>query len=170
MAQIVGAAEELIADEGLSAVGMNAIARRAEISPGSLYQYFPGKDAVVAEVARRLAARLQHGLASCASSQSAPETTVDRLLETAALLTQKHPALPALIAPAEEAEPNALFKAIARSLPTFAMGHNVDVTRDLAARIFCTGLGLAVRQPDPAVLLRATRQAVLSALRAAEAP
>ncbi|WP_159057853.1 MULTISPECIES: TetR/AcrR family transcriptional regulator [unclassified Streptomyces] len=173
VAQIVDAAEALIADAGVQAVGMNALARHAGISPGSLYQYFPGKDAVIAEVARRLAARLQQGFALCSSAQSAPETTVDRLLEAAAVLARKHPALSALLTPteeSEEAEPNALFKTIARSLPTFDVGYNVDVTRDLAVRIFCTGLGLAIHQPDPAVLFRPTRQAVLSALRTAEAP
>ncbi|WP_457535359.1 TetR/AcrR family transcriptional regulator [Streptomyces filamentosus] len=59
IARIVGAAEGLIAEAGVRSVGMNAVARRAGISPGSLYRYFPGRDAVLQEVSRRLVARLR---------------------------------------------------------------------------------------------------------------
>ncbi|MFF9854228.1 TetR/AcrR family transcriptional regulator [Streptomyces litmocidini] len=175
IAQILGAAEDLIADMGVQAVSMNAIARRAGISPGSLYQYFPGKDAVVEEMSRRLVVQLQHAKrrVSWTSSQPVqptPETVIDLLLEAVMFLAQEHPALPALLVSTEPTEPNALLKAIARSLPRPGAVHDEDVTRDLAALIFCTGLGLAVRHPDPAVLLRPTRQAVLSALRPTEDP
>ncbi|MFF5635966.1 TetR family transcriptional regulator [Streptomyces sp. NPDC012825] len=40
ISRIVRAAEELLADAGVQAVGTNAIARRAGTSPGSLSQYF----------------------------------------------------------------------------------------------------------------------------------
>jgi AcrR family transcriptional regulator len=154
---------------------MNAVARRAGISPGSLYQYFPGKDALVEEASRRIVARLQRATrkVSCAGTRSArptAETAVDRLLEAAVSLAREHPALPALLAPTEQAGPNILLRTIARSLPSSGVVHNDGVTRDLATRIFCTGLGLAVQQPDPAVLLRATCRAVLSTLGATDDP
>src|SRR5262249_49825865 len=51
---IVDAARELIAVEGLDRVTTNRVADRAGVSVGSLYQYFPNKEAIVAAVARRL--------------------------------------------------------------------------------------------------------------------
>lgn len=170
MVQIMRAAEELIAGAGVQAVSMNAIARQAGISPGSLYQYFSGKGAVVEAVSQRLASQLRQvtGAVPGAGSPLAhitPEATVDRLFDAAVLLARQHPAFPALLATTEQTESNALLEAIEQSLPACGPANNEGVTRELAARILGTGLGLAVHQSDPAVLLRPTRQAVLSALK-----
>lgn len=171
--QIMAAAEELIAERGMQAVGMNAIARHAGISPGSLYQYFPGKSAILEELCRRLVGRLQHmaGRASCTSfrpAQPTPETTLDRLLEAAMLLAQEHPALLPLLTATDHREPNPLLEAISRSLPASGTLSDKDVVRDLATRIFCAGVSLAVQQADPGAVLLLTRQAVLSSLQATE--
>ncbi|MFE6821714.1 TetR/AcrR family transcriptional regulator [Streptomyces sp. NPDC057690] len=56
--QILGAAEEVIAAVGADGAGMNAIARRAGVSPGSLSQYFPDKQAVVEALRRRMTREL----------------------------------------------------------------------------------------------------------------
>ncbi|MEZ4443901.1 MAG: TetR/AcrR family transcriptional regulator [Polyangiaceae bacterium] len=53
---IVVATEELLVSEGY-ALTTNAVADRAGVSIGSLYQYFPDKHALVAEVARRVEQR-----------------------------------------------------------------------------------------------------------------
>nr|WP_256341627.1 TetR/AcrR family transcriptional regulator [Streptomyces sp. TLI_105] len=171
----MGAAEGLIADVGVQAVSMNAIARRAGISPGSLYQYFSGRNTLLEELSRRLVTQLQCTTQQvpCTGSRSippTPEITVDRLLNAVMLLAQEHPALPALLAATEPTEPHTFLRAISRSLPRVGPLHNEDVTRDLATRIFCTDISLAVQQPDPAVLLLPIRQAVLSVLRATENP
>jgi AcrR family transcriptional regulator len=50
---ILDAAQVLIAERGVDAVPMSDIAQNAEISIGSLYQYFPDKAAVVATLAER---------------------------------------------------------------------------------------------------------------------
>ena len=44
---VLDAAVDVIAERGFSDVSTNAIAERAGISIGSLYQYFPNKDAIV---------------------------------------------------------------------------------------------------------------------------
>ncbi|MFB6837006.1 TetR/AcrR family transcriptional regulator [Streptomyces sp. NPDC056361] len=168
--QIVDAAEELIADLGVEAVGMNAIARHAGISPGSLYQYFPGKSAIVEELCRRLVGQLQHmaGRASHPGSRPAPQapaTALDHLLEAAVLLAGEHPALLPLLTTTERREQNVLLEAISRSLPAGGALPDEDVARDLATRIFCSGVSLAAQQADPGALLVLTRQAVLSSLR-----
>lgn len=55
---ILSAAEELLAEIGYGAVTTNAIAERAGAPIGSLYQYFDGKDDVLAELATRFEARI----------------------------------------------------------------------------------------------------------------
>ena len=50
---IIEAAGRVLAEEGYAAANTNRIAERAGTSVGSLYQYFPNKDALVAAVQRR---------------------------------------------------------------------------------------------------------------------
>jgi AcrR family transcriptional regulator len=47
---IVRAANEIIAERGLDGLTTNHVAERAGVSIGSLYRYFPGKEAIVAEL------------------------------------------------------------------------------------------------------------------------
>jgi AcrR family transcriptional regulator len=56
MDRILTVAEELIAAKGSDQVKMSEIAQGAEISIGSLYQYFPDKRAVIRTLAGRYAA------------------------------------------------------------------------------------------------------------------
>src|SRR5262245_46599796 len=51
---ILSAAELLLERDGIEGLTTNAVARVAGVSVGSLYQYFPDKLAIVAEVARRM--------------------------------------------------------------------------------------------------------------------
>lgn len=57
--QILDAAESVFAEVGVDAATTNQIAERAGASMGSLYHFFPGKDAIVLAVARRLAERIR---------------------------------------------------------------------------------------------------------------
>jgi len=50
---ILGAAARILEERGLEAANTNAIAELAGVSVGSLYQYFPGKEAIFAELIRR---------------------------------------------------------------------------------------------------------------------
>jgi AcrR family transcriptional regulator len=51
--RMLDAAQELVAEIGYDALTTTLIAERAEVSIGSLYQFFPDKQAVVRAVARR---------------------------------------------------------------------------------------------------------------------
>jgi AcrR family transcriptional regulator len=53
VAAVVEAAARILEAEGLGAFNTNAVAARAGVSIGSLYQYFPGKDAILAALVRR---------------------------------------------------------------------------------------------------------------------
>jgi AcrR family transcriptional regulator len=48
--RIVEAGRTVLLSDGYDAASTNRIAAEADISPGSLYQYFPNKDAVIAAV------------------------------------------------------------------------------------------------------------------------
>lgn len=69
--EILDAALALFAEVGYERASTNAIAARAGISPGSLYQYFPNKEAI----AEALSQRLLDGLR--AAHTAAFETAVD---------------------------------------------------------------------------------------------
>jgi AcrR family transcriptional regulator len=63
---IVEAAARILETDGAAGFNTNAVARRAGVSVGSLYQYFPGKQALVAELSRRNAEAALKGLAEAA--------------------------------------------------------------------------------------------------------
>jgi AcrR family transcriptional regulator len=54
---IVEAAARILSRDGYERTNVNRVAELAGVSVGSLYQYFPSKEALVAEVARDLAQR-----------------------------------------------------------------------------------------------------------------
>lgn len=54
VAAVLDAAALLLAQGGLAALNTNAIAQRAGVSIGSLYQYFPSKEAILAALIRRI--------------------------------------------------------------------------------------------------------------------
>ncbi|MCF4165940.1 TetR/AcrR family transcriptional regulator [Zavarzinia compransoris] len=51
---VLEATAQLLAETGYGALTTNHIAERAGVSIGSVYQYFPGKEAVVAQVVERV--------------------------------------------------------------------------------------------------------------------
>ena len=60
---VVEAAARILETDGPAGFNTNAVARRAGVSVGSLYQYFPGKAALIAELSRRNAEAALAGLA-----------------------------------------------------------------------------------------------------------
>jgi AcrR family transcriptional regulator len=50
--------------DGYDALSTNRVAKEAGVSVGSLYQYFPGKEALVAAVMEQYASRLQENIAA----------------------------------------------------------------------------------------------------------
>lgn len=51
---ILTAAEEILLHSGLAGFNTNAVAERAGVSIGSLYQFFPGKEAILATLVRNM--------------------------------------------------------------------------------------------------------------------
>ncbi|MEU9112243.1 TetR/AcrR family transcriptional regulator [Streptomyces sp. NPDC048483] len=54
MAQLLEAAAAVFCKSGYTAASTNAIAREAGVSPGTLYQFFPNKEAIAIELGDRL--------------------------------------------------------------------------------------------------------------------
>jgi AcrR family transcriptional regulator len=87
IAVILEAATQILQTRGLEAFNTNAIAERAGVSIGSLYQYFPGKESILAALHRRyedqLTATVQQSIAST-TSLPLPERlchAIDALIE-----------------------------------------------------------------------------------------
>lgn len=101
---ILDTTARVLVEEGLARTTTNRVAERAGISIGSLYQYFPGREAMVAAVARRHSEQLRAAL----------ETVV---AETAALRLRD--AVGATIAAVSAAHSSdaALHRALAEEIP-----------------------------------------------------
>lgn len=59
IASILAAASHVLDERGLDGFTTNQVAERAGVSIGSLYQYFPNKDALLAELARQMERRTE---------------------------------------------------------------------------------------------------------------
>jgi AcrR family transcriptional regulator len=94
MRLLLDVAEQLFAEVGFEAATTNAIAARAGMSPGSLYQFFPNKDAI----AEALATRYLEQLHATQAYSFAPEIVhlplealIDRVVDPLVALHVAHP-------------------------------------------------------------------------------
>jgi len=89
MESLLKAAEDVFAEVGFERATTNLIAARAEVSPGSLYQFYPNKEAMAEAIASRYSSQLerlhQHmfepGRRSSGSLARLIDATVDPFLE-----------------------------------------------------------------------------------------
>ncbi len=85
--KILDAAVQLLAEDGYDAVKTNAIARRAGVSIGSVYQFFPNRFAIFNALAQRYREKIAESLATHLtvgpnrSWEEALEDTIDILAE-----------------------------------------------------------------------------------------
>lgn len=101
MEQILDAAAQVFGEAGYEAATTNAIAARAGVSPGSLYQFFSNKDAVAAA----LAARYVEGLGAAQRQALALDVVglpldalLDRVVDPLIDFNIAHPGFKALFA------------------------------------------------------------------------
>ncbi|MFF0474244.1 TetR/AcrR family transcriptional regulator [Streptomyces sp. NPDC004284] len=88
IAQLLQAAANVFCAYGYTATSTNAIAREASVSPGTLYQYFPNKEAIAIELGERLLSEMReaHGQAFTPANLTLPlpellDVVVDPLIE-----------------------------------------------------------------------------------------
>ena len=92
---LLDAAAEVIAEQGLQAATAEAIAQRAHTAKGSLYQFFPNRDAVVAALALRYADEMRavHERAFATDPRGLSlERLIDRIVRPLAVFHDQHPA------------------------------------------------------------------------------
>jgi AcrR family transcriptional regulator len=70
VAAIVEAAAQVLEAEGFEGFNTNAVARRAGVSIGSIYQYFPGKDALTVALIQRETKRFYDDMAVALTKRS----------------------------------------------------------------------------------------------------
>jgi AcrR family transcriptional regulator len=71
VAQLLEAAASVFYESGYTAASTNAIAREAGVSPGTLYQFFPNKEAIAVELGGMLLQRLNEAHAMIFTPQTA---------------------------------------------------------------------------------------------------
>ncbi|MFD9727816.1 TetR/AcrR family transcriptional regulator [Streptomyces sp. NPDC059072] len=100
IAQLLAAAAGVFCRTGYAAASTNAIAREAGVSPGTLYQFFPNKEAIAIELGGRLLshARETHGQAFLAENLSLPlPEALDAVLDPLIAFNCENPAFWALM-------------------------------------------------------------------------
>jgi AcrR family transcriptional regulator len=106
---LLDAAAEVIAEQGLQAATAEAIAQRARTAKGSLYQFFPNRDAVVAALALRYADEMRavHERAFATDPRGLSlERLIDRLVRPLATFHDQHPAFRRVFATTVDAPPD----------------------------------------------------------------
>ncbi|MFG2879234.1 TetR/AcrR family transcriptional regulator [Streptomyces sp. NPDC048337] len=100
ISQLLAAAAGVFCRTGYAAASTNAIAREAGVSPGTLYQYFPNKEAIAIELGDQLLrhARETHGQAFLPQNLSLPLPEVlDAVLDPLIAFNCENPAFWALM-------------------------------------------------------------------------
>lgn len=100
IAQLLDAAASVFCSTGYAAASTNAIAREAGVSPGTLYQFFPNKEAIAFELGDRLMHqwRESHGAALAAAALDLPlEQLLDAVLDPLIAFNHENPAFSVLM-------------------------------------------------------------------------
>ncbi len=150
---IIEAAAQIIGQRGLSGFTTNAVAERAGVSIGSLYQYFPNKDALMVALIERQQDQQSAALLSSASAFAKGDLAdIVRTLVRAAM--QHHRDDPLLATAIDHEE---------MRLPISAMlDHRLDMAGAVLRSVFASQVhGLSALEIDRAVqtlphLVRAT--------------
>ncbi|MEU8823230.1 TetR/AcrR family transcriptional regulator [Streptomyces sp. NPDC048636] len=98
--QLLDAAANVFRQSGYTGASTNAIAREAGVSPGTLYQFFPNKEAIAVELGERLIHQMRqaHGLVFTEENASLPlGEMLDAVLDPMIEFNCANPAFLALI-------------------------------------------------------------------------
>jgi AcrR family transcriptional regulator len=90
-ADILARSAELFATRGVAATTVRDIGEAAGVLSGSLYHYFPSKDALVGEVLAGFMADVQRRFAEAARRSRTPDETVQALIHETLALIEEHP-------------------------------------------------------------------------------
>ncbi|ASR36281.1 TetR family transcriptional regulator [Prauserella marina] len=89
--QIVTVSATLFATKGIAATTVREIGETAGVFSGSLYHYFPAKNAIVAEILRRYLDDIHTRFAAVTARTHTPEATVRGLITETLTVIELHP-------------------------------------------------------------------------------
>ncbi len=170
---ILDTASDLFSEIGYEATTTNAIAERAGISIGSLYQYYPDKTAILQDLFKRYNERIREVLNQIDTPDLVylpPEVLIDRMLDPFLALYDQCPIYAYLLlgsdvsadigraAHAMDQEANERITGIVRRLATNLDEERVRVVAMLCISQVKTLTSLLVSTKDEAFQKRATRE------------
>lgn len=180
VAAMVEAAARIIETRGWGALTTNHVAERAGFSIGSLYQYFPSKEALLAELLRRERAQLLQDVRHATASEADLALAIEQCVVAGLRHQFGRPALALALeyVPASLAmhqEDDGLRLALCQQLSSVLARHGVADSATVAADMvaLCRGMiDAAARrgETDTAALLPRLLGAVRSSLHLAQAP
>ncbi|KQX52844.1 TetR family transcriptional regulator [Streptomyces sp. Root66D1] len=163
IAQLLQAAANVFCANGYTAASTNAIAREAHVSPGTLYQYFPNKEAIAIELGERLMHEMReaHGQAFVPENLALPlpellDAVVDPMIEfncaNPAFLALMHGSeVPGRIAEEHDALHASLLARVQEVIAHYAPETPAPDRARVAAMTFSVfkgGLGLVLAAPE----------------------
>ena len=165
---ILEAAARILEAEGLDRLNTNRVAERAGVSIGTLYQYFPTKEAILAEILRAERQRLLEDVRRATEGAEGFEAGLARLIEAAIAHQLGRPALSRALEYLDgalplEAETQALNAAILEQVAGFLARGGVarpeESARDLTAALrgMIDAAGLAGETDQQVLRARALR-------------
>ncbi|WP_037878797.1 TetR/AcrR family transcriptional regulator [Streptomyces sp. NRRL F-5727] len=164
ISQLLQAAADVFCANGYTATSTNAIAREAQVSPGTLYQYFPNKEAIAIELGGRLIQQMRetHGQVFTPANMALPlpeliDAVLDPMIEfnclNPAFLALMHGSeVPGRIAEEHDELHASLLSQVretigARAVPPLGAAE-LDRVADMAFAVFKGGLALIVAAPE----------------------
>ncbi|GHA69963.1 TetR/AcrR family transcriptional regulator [Streptomyces termitum] len=164
ISQLLQAAADVFCANGYTAASTNAIAREAKVSPGTLYQYFPNKEAIAIELGGRLIHQMRetHGQVFTPENLSLPlPELIDAVLDPMVEFNCANPAFLALMhgseVPGRIAEEHdelhaSLLSQVRETIRAQAVPplspEELDRVADMAFAVFKGGLALIVAAPE----------------------
>ncbi|MEU2157849.1 TetR/AcrR family transcriptional regulator [Streptomyces sp. NPDC019396] len=100
IAQLLKAAADVFCRSGYTAASTNAIAREAGVSPGTLYQFFPNKEAIAVELGGQLLQRWRESYGTVFEELDTtlpPDRLLDSFLDPLIAFICEHPAFTVLM-------------------------------------------------------------------------
>ncbi|OBV40983.1 TetR/AcrR family transcriptional regulator [Janthinobacterium psychrotolerans] len=180
VAAMVEAAARIIETRGWAALTTNHVAERAGFSIGSLYQYFPSKEALLAELLRRERAQLLREVRQATETAASLAPAIEQCIAAGLRHQFGRPALALALeyVPASLAmhqEDTVLRQALDRQLAAVLARHGVAGSATLAADLvaLCRGMidAAALRgETDAAALLPRLLRAVRAVLQPVPGP
>jgi len=111
--RILAGAVAAVARHGLRKLDMGDVCRSSGVSRGTVYRYFPSRDALLIELARHEGERLQAHLLDALAEAPAGSQRILIVLEHATRLVREHPALLRML----ETDPGLVLRGLQAQLP-----------------------------------------------------